>query len=633
MPKTQGADAQDAPFTIPDLAEQTAEQLAGLLKDANAELDSLLTKRDSSKLDRLNAVADARKQILARQAELAAEQAEIDAQFDAVAAELAAGQPGDPEGGEGDGDAAPDTAPEGGDVVEGQVVTAPAPQAVAASGRPQGGAVARSRELGGLSGPRHNLNPSLAGIRAAGPAVQAPGKELALTASINAPGVGMGDRLRDLRQLSEVVENRARGMSDASGFRSTRANDLAFRERAVRGEYSLYDGGRVHRSSDPYGGTQVATLRNEFDTVLHDGSSPDVVAAYIEKLRSGGGASNFEALVAAGGWCAPSQIRYDFFNIAAQSGMIDLPTFGVERGGINFPVSPSLADTFSPALPWYTAFSNATVPWLWTEGDDILAVTGSPTKPCIRVPCSTMTDRRLECYGICLTAGNLADNAWPESTANFIRLLMAAHYHAANARYIATIASLAVANAGCGVTGLGTAAPILDTAELGAIDYRAKYGMAMTDVMEWVYPEWGLGSIRADLAKRTGVDPHAGFRVTDQDIADWFSVRHVRAQFVQDYQVRAAGQPGASTSGGITSYPSTIKGLMYAAGTVARGNGMALDLGVVRDSTLNRTNDFTAMWMEECHLIARFGHEIREYTINNCPSGTTGAANQTSCCP
>ncbi len=441
--------------------------------------------------------------------------------------------------------------------------------------------------------------------------------------------IGMGDKVKSLRSLSDLVEDRARNMSDASGFRQTLPNDNAFRHAAGRGE-NLING---RKSSDPYGGQMIASIRNDFDVVFNDKTPRDVIAEYVDKIRAQSTGAQFESLVAAGGWCAPSQIRYDFFNIAEQEGMIDLPTFGVERGGIQFPISPSLADTFSPALPWYTAFSNATVPWLWTEGDDILAVTGSPTKPCIRVPCSTMDNRRLECYGICLTAGNLADNAWPESTANFLRLLMAAHYHAANARYISTIAGLATAVAGCTSTGVGSGvmAPMLDVAELGAIDYRSKFGMGRNSPMEAVYPEWSLGAARADLAKRTGISPNDSFRITDADIAAWFDVRNIRAQFVQDYQVRAAGQPGAATA--ITSYPTTVKHLLYAPGTVARGNGMSLDLGVVRDSTLNRTNDFTAAWMEECHLIARFGHEVREYTTSICPSGTTGAANQTSCCP
>jgi len=271
------------------------------------------------------------------------------------------------------------------------------------------------------------------------------------------------------------------------------------------------------------------------------------------------------------------------------------------------------------------------VPWLWTNTDDVATVTGSPNKPCIRVPCATMNPVLLECYGICLTAGNLADNAWPESTRNFLRLLMAAHYHASNARYIAQISAAAVAvTGGSCAAGSGAVAPLLGTAEMAAWDYRSKFGMCDDDVLEWILPAWTKGLVRSDLAKRTR--EQADFlNVTDAAIAAWFDTRNIRVQFVDDFQVRAAGQPGASTP--ITSYPSTVNGLMYAAGTVVRGNGMTLDLGVVRDSTLNAENDFTAAWMEECHLIAKIGHEIRNYTINVCPDGTVGAADLTACCP
>lgn len=613
MPKTNATGTGDqGAFSLPnDLESLTAEALGELYADATSRLEAVVAKRDPADLASVSELRTARQTIRAQQDKVAAKQAEIDAQFDEIASELA-DVPATEEGGSG-GNA---------EVVEGEVVPeapagAPAPQLVTASARPTGGAVTAPRELGGLtSHPR--LNPSLTSARAHAPAYEAPTEQLAITAAARSgkAKLNMGDQIDSLASLGALIEDQARNMNDQGGFAQAAPGGTAFRHQA-------------RRHTDSYGGAMVASIKQKFEDVFHDKTGPDAIQAYIDKLSRGRSASAMETLVAAGGWCAPSQIRYDFFNIAAQEGMIDLPTFGVERGGINFPVSPSLADTFSPALPWYTAFTNATVPWLWSEADDILAVTGSPTKPCIRVPCSTMSDRRLECYGICLTAGNLADNAWPESTANFIKLLMAAHYHASNARYISTIQSLAVANAGCTATGSGTAAPVLNTAELSGWDYRAKYGMGRNDVIEWVLPEWTLGAVRADLSKRTGVDM---LDVTDEMIGRWFDTRKIRAQFVQDYQVRAAGQPGASTTGGIIQYPSTVKGLMYAAGTVARGNGMSLDLGVVRDSTLNRTNDFTALWMEDCHLIAKFGHEVREYTINICQDGTTGAADLTACC-
>lgn len=606
MPKTTSGGVGDAgaPFTLPaDLSNLSVEQLDELRTQADTEIDQILDAgKRSEDLPRFTQLAKAIKALDGRKADIQAEIEKTNAEYESMLADIRPPQATSPDGEEPEGeDPVEDPAP----VLEGEVVT---PQLVSASGR-QGGAVTASRDTGGLSGPKHRINPSLSGARTVAPRQEPAKQELAITASVGLPGkFEPGARLTDLRAVGDLMEARARSMADAGGRYAKR------------------------RAGDPYGGVQVASIANDWigSDVFSDSTGAEAVQAYIDKVQGQRTASKFESLVAGGGWCAPSENRYDFFNIACEGGMIDLPTFGVTRGGINFPVSPSLADTFSPALPWYTAFSNATVPWLWTETDDILTVTGSTNKPCIRVPCSAMTNVRLECYGICLTAGNLADNAWPESTRNFLRLLMAAHYHASNARYISQIVTAAgTVITGCTVDGSGAAAPLLATAELGAWDYRTRYGMCDTDVLEWILPSWSKGVVRADLAKRTGVSDF--MCVTDAQIAAWFDCRNIRVQFVDDFQVRATGQPGAATA--ITQYPSFVNGLMYAAGTVVRGNGMTLDLGVVRDSTLNAENDFTAAWMEECHLIAQFGHQVRNYRINICPDGTTGAADLTTCCP
>ena len=108
-----------------------------------------------------------------------------------------------------------------------------------------------------------------------------------------------------------------------------------------------------------------------------------------------------------------------------------------------------------------------------------------------------------------------------------------------------------------------------------------------------------------------------------------FTSRGVRPQFIKDWQMRTGSQPGVA--GGTTRYPASVTFLLYAAGTFMRGNGLQLDLGVVRDSVLNAENDYTAGWMEECHLIARLGHEARAFTANVCAAGRTGAHDLTAC--
>lgn len=432
------------------------------------------------------------------------------------------------------------------------------------------------------------------------PDSRVPEKRLAVTASVDIPGVAHGDGITSLRSLTDVVQRKAKSMPVTN------------------------DGTGNHQL--------VATIRNEFDHTIDKRTSLSEVGELLRHMTS---PDKQQSLVAGGGWCAPSEIRYDFFDISCADGMIDLPTVGITRGGIQFPVSPTLADTtISGAFGGFAVtFDETSNPWLWTEASDIAAATGSPTKPCVRVPCPTFDEERLECYGICLTAGNLTDDAYPEATQHMIQLLMNAHAHAMNARLIALMvarSNVAVstgefAGGGTPATAKPAYQQFLSGVDLGATDYRARYGMCIDDVLEVVAPYWVRNAIRADLAWRTGVDL---LSVPDSMINQFFVDRNLRVQWVNDWQVRGASQFGnASTP--MTAWPTSAQVMIYAAGTFVHGQGLSLDLGVVRDSVLNSTNDFTAAWSEECHLIARVGPESRLYTITFSVMGATTIANLT----
>ncbi|MBE4788403.1 major capsid protein [Streptomyces caniscabiei] len=429
---------------------------------------------------------------------------------------------------------------------------------------------------------------SLAETARHAPAPKVPEQRLAITASVDIPGVAHGGQLASFEALTDVVQRKAKSMPVTRGNPN---NQL------------------------------VASVRNEFEHTLDERSSPAQVKELFDYLTS---PEKQQALVAGGGWCAPSEIRYDFFNIACSSGLIDLPTVGVTRGGIQFPVSPSLADTsISGAFGGFAVtFDGDSNPWLWTEDDDIAAATGSPTKPCIRVPCPTFDEERLELYGVCLTAGNLADSAYPEATQHMIRLLMAAHDHAMNARLIALmVAASSTVTSITGGASTDAAAPrIYNAVGLAAADYRERFGMCLDDVLEVVLPAWVREVIRGDLAWKAGVELQA---VPNSEIDSYFTARNVRVQWVDDWQVRGSSQFGHSTA--MTAWPTTVDFLIYAAGTFIHGNGMSLDLGVVRDSVLNETNDHTALWSEEAHLIARVGHESRQYRVGFNVNGSTSA--------
>lgn len=429
------------------------------------------------------------------------------------------------------------------------------------------------------------------------PAPVVPTARLAVTASVDIPGMAQGHELTTISSLAAAFQKKAKSMS-------------------------------VSRSGAP-DGPMVATIRNEFAHTVDDRTSPAQVDELFRFLRS---PDKQQALVAGGGWCAPSEIRYDFFNVACSDGLIDLPTFGVSRGGVRFPVSPSLASAVwtvggvanQNLAGFGTTFSNTSMPWLWTEADDILTVTGSVNKPCVRVPCPSFSEARLECYGICLTAGNLTDDAYPEATENTLRLLMTAHDRAINGRLISQMVSLSTTVAtGIGVdTGGPVYQQVLGSVNLAATDYRESLGMCIDDVLEVILPHWIVPMIQSDLAWRTGADTMLS--TTKAQIMGYFADRNVRVQFVDDWQVRAAGLPGASTP--LIAWPTSVNMMVYAAGTFLRGTGLSLDLGVIRDSVLNAENDYTAAWTEECNLIAMVGHSSRIYPINFAVTGQTGAA-------
>lgn len=426
------------------------------------------------------------------------------------------------------------------------------------------------------------LNPTLSEIAARAPMIEGPRSESVIVASADIPGFAHGGTITDNADLGRMIYNRSRGMEDSRG-RGTRV--------------------------------PIASLRREHKIVMQPEYEPDTMKTLLDRV------SDPEALVAAGGWCAPSEIDYNFFSIVCVDGLLDLPTVGVNRGGIRWPVSPTYADIVGNTGLWH-----------WTETQDVAAVTGtgqSGTKTCTRAPCPDFLEERLACDGLCLTAGNLTNDAYPELTDNFLNLLQAGHAHKVNTLRIAELvaASISVSGTtGLGITGAGVVAPVLNAIEMQANDYRELYRMCTDSVLEVILPRWLRGEMRADLRRRTGISVEA---FADSYLMSLFDAINVRVQWVTDWQVGAAGQFGGVTP--IMAWPTQVQFMIFAPGTFVLGRGLTLDLGIIRDSTLNATNDYTAAWMEECWLIAQRGHTSRLVTVNICPNGTTGAANYTSC--
>lgn len=608
LPEDLTAQDDDGAYQLPD------EDLAALHEQAQAEFDALYESGDApdtAGLTRAN-------ELVGIIETLRGEQGRRDEEQQAAADEMAQlrqrvhgdGAGDDDPDGAGEGDDGGGAGDDGGEVLEGEVVE-PEPEPAMVAGNRRTVPVDRQRLDRGRNSLNHNLrrqgrNPSgatpsggfdpsvgrrptvsLQQAQRFAPNARVPDgqrrEEAVLVAAGEIPGHPVGSPLADYGRLADAMSQRVRNVSVGRS-----PNGVATRH-------------------------PVAYMDRKHAFDLSDKTTP----AEINEVLTA--ATDPQVLTAAGGWCAPPTTSYDFYNVVCEDGLWDGPTVGTPRGSMQWPQSPSFGDIMG-------LDDN---PWTWTNQDDIDTVgSNSPEKPCQRIPCPELDDATLECDGICLTVGNLTDFAWPELVENHTRLLMAAQTHYMNMRKIQALVDGSVAVSPTSL-GAGVIAPLLNALDLQAWDMREKYRMCEDAVLETILPRWLIGMVRADLSLRRGLDLAEAFNATMNLLADWLDTRNLRAQFVTDWQIGNAGQLGGAEPA--TDWPSTVQALLYPPGTWVVGQGMRLNLGVIRDSVLNRTNDHTAAWMEECYLVARIGHESRLVTVDACPNGMTNAGSELLC--
>jgi hypothetical protein len=340
----------------------------------------------------------------------------------------------------------------------------------------------------------------------------------------------------------------------------------------------------------------VARIRRDFadDLTAAEFTDDDVFTFAARESRLPGG-----SLVAAGGWCAPSETLYDLAELEAAEGLIDLPEVNARRGGIRFTPGPDFRTIYDG------------VGFTQTEAQ---AIAGTD-KTCYRVPCPDFTEVRAEAMGVCITSGILQNHAYPELTARITRGALVAHAHKLSAR---TIAKMEAGSTGVTITtgaALGATASLLSAVELAVTDVRYRHRLPIAATVEVPLPLWAWGVIRADLSQRLGVDL---LNVTNATIRTWFAERGAAPQFVYDWQDSAMGIATPATS-----WPSTVKFLAYPAGTWVRGVDEVINLDTVYDSAGLVKNDYVGLFTEEAVLVAKTGHDSRVYTTPFPANGAT----------
>ena len=313
------------------------------------------------------------------------------------------------------------------------------------------------------------------------------------------------------------------------------------------------------------------------------------------------------ALVATGGVCLPVNVDYSVptWSTADRPLRDGLPGFQATRGGIRF-VSPP--DIGVPSLQASASGAGTSV-GIWTEATD--ANPAGATKPVWVVACGSEQVVYVNAIPTRVQFGNMESRFAPEQVAANTQQAIAVSAREAELELL----TLMYNNSKQVVPAqyLGATRDILASVDLLLEQYLYSHRIPRTAAFTAVFPEWAKGVIRADLARETAHD-NAGsvnvLSITDAQIEDWFAARNINVIWTIDgLKAGTYGTGGQAitnqffgvlgTSGAAPQWPGQsangafiLSWLLYVEGTFQFLDGGRLDLGVVRDSLLDSTNDY-----------------------------------------
>lgn len=366
--------------------------------------------------------------------------------------------------------------------------------------------------------------------------------------------------------------------------------------------------GRKARSNRPetagFAAQALAQLRRDVPLI----DDPHALVAEIERATNQSNLPN-GSLIAAGGWCAPSEQLYDFCDVPDAVDLISLPEITINRGGIRWPVEPDLTGIFDSFQFFFTE-------------PELEAVDGeqNPTaiKECVSIPCpDDFEEIRLNAVGYCVEAGILQTQGWPELITWFMQQLVAEHLRAISRRTILDIV------AGSGAPKLiaagnvfGTVSALLNSLALQATNLRLNKGLARNATIEGVAPSWFAEVIRADLAMQEGLDTKD---VGDAMITGWFAARNIALQFVGDWQTRETNLPGNLAT---LRWPGHVDIVLYPAGTWFRSMSNVIELGVLYPKEQLQVNRYTRFFTEDAIAV---GKRCQQSIVVRVPIANDGA--------
>jgi hypothetical protein len=392
----------------------------------------------------------------------------------------------------------------------------------------------------------------------------------------------------------EQVEERPQAVLTASAALAQTGlvgNRIESREQLAEGMAELLNG--MSKGDAPRGRVMVASARWKLpeDRQLKNNDQAHNDRVFAEAF----GQRPFlslptDALTASGGICAPVNVDYTVpgWSTADRPIRDALPSFQADRGGITY-VPPADIGTYAGATA------------VWTEATD--ANPAGATKPVIQVVCGSPTTAYVNAIPTRLGFGNLTARFAPEQTAAAIDLAMSEAARIAENELLYLISQSCIA----GVTTsqvLGATRDFLTTVYQLVEGFRSYHRIPETVKFTAIFPAWVRGMMKTDLVREIGhsqTDYFDALKINDDYIDELLLNAGVNPVWHIDGQPASGGGnpttvnqifPTQAASGAINAFPTKILWYFFPEGAFQFLDGGRLDLGVVRDSTLDATNDY-----------------------------------------
>lgn len=329
----------------------------------------------------------------------------------------------------------------------------------------------------------------------------------------------------------------------------------------------------------------------------------------VKKIRAIGnpylGVDGQKTLVASGGLCAPLTPLYDIPDLAVMDRPVRdaLPSFQADRGGISVPSVSTIGDI-------------TTAITVIEEEADALGGTYA-TKSCQDLTCPTWTDVAVGIISHCREYGNLNARAWPEGIAHENAITMAAHARTAEARLLDRIKALSI-NVTGGAATLSAWSHFVYAVTRTRASMRYVLRLDRNFRLRMLAPEWLPDLLVTDQVS-------AQF---DRFMAMEEATSNLRGYGIEPTWYKDTPSTGTSqgfadeTASAIDFFPVAAQVALFPEGTFLHLDGGVLELGIVRDSTLNQTNDYQ-VFGETFENVARIGptQAARWATVTICPTG------------